>query len=148
MVLIHMLASIITAAITSIISYVIFRKRAVASWGWFASFFPDMPVFWLVPLGVTGLGNVLILSHTAGIFVFPLLLMIIDILLIELAWLRCICWLPYPRFMRKVKKIDYWADTLEKYNAIPRPIRVTRVYIVGVMAGLIHLGFNLLIGFL
>jgi len=146
MVFFHTLVSILGGLITVALVYLIYRKRSVSLWGWIASFFPDMPVFWLATLGATNLGTVLLFSHTLGIFVFPIFLVIIDILLIEIAWLKYISWLPYPKYMRTVDKIERIIEKLEKYNAIPRPIRVKRVYVVGVIAGIVHLALNILIG--
>ena len=145
-VLFHTIVSMVGGLITVVIAYLIYRKPSVSVWGWIASFFPDMPIFWLAVLGATGLGNVMLLTHTVGIFIFPIFLVIIDILLIEIAWLRYVSWLPYPRFMRTVGKFESFIEKLEKYNAIPRPVRVQRVYIMGVLAGAVHLVINLFIG--
>jgi len=146
MVLSHLGVSILGGIITIIISYLIFRKKAVSIWGFVASFLPDTPVFLLATLGATGLGNVMIITHSAGIFIFPLVPIIADVLLIEFEFVRNLSWLPFPSYMKTLKKIDTVIDTLEKYYAIPRPIRVNRVFFVGLLAGVIHLAINVLIG--
>jgi len=148
MVLFHTAVSIAGGLITVIIAYLLYRKKAVSLWGWIASFYSDLPVFLLVPLGATTLGTTLLLTHTLGILLFPLLLVLADIFLIGIGWVRKLSWLPYPKTMRMVKKFDDIMDILEQYNAIPRPIRVKRVYVVGVLAGVIHLLLNLVIGVL
>ncbi len=144
MVFLHTGASILGGIITVAVTYLVYRKSSVSVWAWIASFFPDMPVFWLATLGATNLGGVLLVSHTMGIFLFPLLLVIVDILLLEIVWIRYISWLPYPKYMRTIRRIDAFMEKLESYHAIPRPIRVKRVYAVGVLAGVIHLVINVL----
>lgn len=148
MVLIHALISALGGVITIVVLYLLYRKPSVCFWGWIASFLSDIPVFWLSTLGATSLGTVMFITHTAGIFLFPIALVILDIFLIEITWIKYFSWLPYPRYVRILGKIDRFAETLEKYKAIPKPIRVTRVYFVGVLAGIIHLVVNMIVGFL
>ncbi len=146
MVLFHTSVSILGGIITVLIVYFLYRKKGPVVWAWLASFLPDIPVFWLVPLGVTNIGIVLLITHTIGIFIFAALLALLDILLIELSWTRYFP--PFPKVMKIIKKIGSWTETLERYHAVPRPIRVKRVFLVGLLAGAVHLAINLLIGVL
>lgn len=146
MVLFHIMVSIAGGILSIILMYLIYQKFDAGIWGFIASFFPDMPVFFLVPLGVTNIETTLIVSHTVGMFVFPIFLVIIDLLIIEIMWARYILWMPYPKSLRLLEKINSIVLHLERYNAIPRPIRLPRVYVVGVLAGGIHLVLNIMIG--
>ncbi|MBU0898626.1 MAG: hypothetical protein ABIH55_03150 [Nanoarchaeota archaeon] len=145
MVLIHTAVSIAGGAITAILAYVIYRSKAESLWGWIASFFFDLPVLWLVPLGVTNIGNLMIVTHTAGILVFPIFLVMIDIILINLAILKHFSWLPFPKSFSNINKINKIVETLKKYNTIPIPVRVERVYVIGALAGIIHLAINVIV---
>lgn len=144
MVFAHVAISTLGAVITVGIILLLTRKISIAVWGWIASFFPDLPVFWLSPLGATNLGATLLVTHTVGIFLFPLILVIADILLIEALWLARFSWLPLPKNLKTAGKA---ARTLQKYRTLPKPIRIKYVYLVGVLAGIIHLAINLLVGF-
>lgn len=146
MVVEHLTFTIISGIVTIVLALAIYRKRAVAAWGWIASFGPDLPVFLLAPLGATNLTTVLLVTHTLGLFLFPLILVIADILLLELWLLRKISFSPYPKAMRTVKRVDRFMHSLEKYNAIPRPVRIKRVYLIGLVAGGVHVVVNLLAG--
>lgn len=145
MVLIHTAVSMIGGAVTAILAYVIYRGKAESLWGWMASFFFDLPFLWLVPLGVTNIGNLMILTHTAGILIFPVFIVMIDIILINLAILKYFTWLPFPKSLKNIKKINDIVERLNKYNAIPTPIRIERVYLVGILAGIVHLAINVII---
>ena len=146
MVLLHTAMSMLSGIVTVVLCLVIFRKKSLGVWGWIASFFPDMPLFTLAFFGATNLGNVLLFSHTAGVLIFPIFLVLIDVLLIEIGWLKYISWMPYPKYMKNVRRVESIVEKLEKYNAIPRPARVKRVYLVGILAGVVHLTINLLAG--
>ena len=98
----------------------------------------DLPWILLSPFGVTHLENLLLFTHTVGIVLLPLGLVIIDIFLIELNLLKYLepfNRIVYPKSLRIAIKIEKVVERLQKYNAIPRAIRVRRVYLVGVFSG-------------
>ena len=146
MILDHVLISLLGAVVASLLVFILFRKKALIGWTVLASFLPDLPVFWLTPLGVKNLGNLLLVTHTVGIVLYPLIMVLADILLIELAWMKYLSFLPYPRWLKTAGKLSRLAGKAQKYNAIPRPARIRLVYSSGVIAGAIHLGINLWMG--
>ena len=145
MVLFHTAVSMLGRVITVLIAYAIYRDKAEPLWGWFASFFQDLPALWLIPLGVTNIGNLMIVTHTIGILVFPVFLVMVDIILINLMLLKYFSWFPFPKSLKNIKKINRIVEILKKYNAIPTPARVERVYMVGIVAGIVHLAINVII---
>lgn len=127
------------------LGYLIYRKVSVAFWAYISVFLPSIPVFVLSVLGASNLVLVSWLSHTIGILIYPVIMAIIDILLIEISLLRFVKPFRFllPGAFRTAIKIEETIETLEEYHAIPRPIRVQRVYIVGIIAGLVNLIFSL-----
>lgn len=127
------------------LGYLIYRKISVATWAYISAFLPSAPVFVLSLLGASNLILFSWLSHTLGILIYPAVMVIIDILLIEISLLRLVKPFGFilPASFKAAIKVEGIISTLEKYYAIPRPIRVQRVYIVGVMAGLVNLIFSL-----
>lgn len=125
--------------ITILIVYLAYRNQSAIAWAWIASFLPDSIGFWLFLLGATNLDNVVMLSKTIGIFIFPVFLAIADILLLEAFWLRFIDWLPYPKTLKHIRRVNEFMEKLEHYHAIPKPIRIQRVYTIGVVAGVINI---------
>ena len=144
----EMFLPVIIGFVAAVIAYVIYRRKTIAVWAYLAAFFPDLPILVLKPLGAAGLDNTLLLTHTIGLFVFPIILVIVDILLIELKMISLLKPLGpiLPKNIKKALRIERLIERFQDYGAIPSPIRVSTVYIVGVMAGLIHLVINLLTG--
>ncbi|MBL7206234.1 MAG: hypothetical protein ISS36_01405 [Candidatus Aenigmarchaeota archaeon] len=155
MILFHAGISIIVGITAAIIAYAIYRKASVSLWAYLAGFLLDLPIFILIPFKVSNLDNLLLFSHTAGIFIWPVILVILDIFLIEAQLLKYIVALLKlihlgisNKSVKRLEKIDGLLERLEEYHIIPAPIRLSRVYIVGVMAGVVHLVINLAIGVL
>lgn len=146
----HTAASVLTGLLTAILAYVLYRKVAVSLWGYISGFLADLPFFLLAPLGVTNLYNLLLLSHTTGIFLLPLLTVLLDLVLMGLGYLKPLR--PFRPFLPKSLKLALKAEKivgrLQQYRAVPQPVRVARVYAIGVAAGMIHLGVNLFFGVL
>ncbi|MFH1445347.1 MAG: hypothetical protein ABIF08_02600 [Nanoarchaeota archaeon] len=145
MVLFHTVISIVSGLLTVLVTYTIYKNKSVPLWGWMASFFPDIPMLWFAPLGVTNLENLMLVTHTVGVLIFPIFLVIIDVVLINLALLKHFTWLPHPASLKNVEKVNYIVERLKRYNAIPKPVRIERVYVAGVLAGIIHLAINIII---
>ncbi|MBI4181558.1 MAG: hypothetical protein HY520_01150 [Candidatus Aenigmarchaeota archaeon] len=146
--LFHTSVSLLGAVVTIAIVYALYRSRGVMAWGWIASFLPDAPVFALQPLGASSLDGVMLVSHTLGILLYPVLLSLADILLIEAGWLKYLTWLPYPKYLHAYARIDRWVQRLEKYHALPHPARLKRVFMAALIAAVVHLGLNLAVGVL
>jgi hypothetical protein len=148
MVLEHTLASMIAGFIIGLIAYLIYKKASISIWGYMSGFLSDLPVFLLSPFGVTNLQNLLFLSHTVGIFVSPIILIILDIVLIGMNFLRRLkpFYLILPNSLKAAIRIENVVEKLQKYNAIPKPVRVKRIYFIGVVGGIVHLLVNLLLG--
>ena len=141
---ITVLAGLISAAI----GILIYRRIHIGFWGFLGGIAADWPKYLLATLGATNLHNVLLVTHTAGIVLFPIILVILDILLLEVSLLRYLkpFYFILPKQLKAAVRFEKKIEGLQKYNAIPRPIRIGAVYSVGVIGGIIHLAINLAIG--
>jgi hypothetical protein len=86
----------------------------------------------------------MLFSHTIGIFIFPLALVLIDILLIELRMVKRIRPISFllPKGFKSAIKAEMIVEKFQLYGLIPQPIRIRRVYTAGVIAGVVHLLIN------
>jgi len=134
--------------ITGLVSFILFRRYHIGVWAFFAGLAPDWPHIFLTPLGLTNLDKLLWITHTIGIFIFPILLVIADILLIEIGLVRYLKPLHniLPKSVKSVIKIQSAVSRLQKYRILPSPTKIQLVYLAGVLSGLIHLLINFLIG--
>lgn len=149
MVMEHVIYSVMTGIIMVFLGYMIYRRPSICFWGWIASFMPDLPVLIQTPLGVPvwNLFWVLVLSHTLGIIVFPIALLIIDVLLIELGLLEYLRPFYYmlPPVFRTAVRIESFIGRLQGYSFMPMPERLKSVFVVGMLAGIVHLVINLFV---
>ncbi|MBI4020554.1 MAG: hypothetical protein HY367_04430 [Candidatus Aenigmarchaeota archaeon] len=132
--------------ISASIIYLIYRNGGPAAWAFIAAMLIDSPKI-LILFGVENIDTLLFYSHTTGIFLFPILLVAIDILLIELSLVKFLK--PFKNFSKTLRELLMLEDAIErlqKYHAIPRPIRVARLYLVAVITGVVHLVLNFIIG--
>lgn len=132
-------------------SYAMYRKKSVAFWAFIAALLPDVPSLVLPSFGVTNLDNLLLFTHTVGIFVLPLILVIADIVLIEFSLLRYLApfnRILYPKSLRLAIRLEKIIERLQHYYALPRPVRIQRLYLVGLLAGTLQLLTYLLFGIL
>ena len=140
--------SILIGLLASSISIVVFRKKYIGVWAFFGGVAPDWPRIFLTPLGSTNLDTLLWATHTAGIFIFPVLLVLIDIPLMEIEFAKYIK--PFnsllPDTMKKVIRTEKTIEKLQKYKILPKPTRVGLVYLAAVFAGLVHLVANFFMG--
>ncbi len=143
----HLLYSVITGIIMVFLGYMMYRRPSIALWGWMAGFMPDLPVLIQTPLGVPvwNLFWVMVLSHTLGIIVFTTVLLIIDVLLIEIGLIRYLkpLYLFLPGPLRTAVRLENLIERLQGYSLIPMPERLKSVFVVGMLAGIVHLIINL-----
>lgn len=138
--------SIVIGLISASFAYFLYRRHSVMLWGYTAGVLPDFPHA-LNFIGVTNTYNLLVITHVFGVFIFTAFLVVLDILLIELSLLRYFS--PLKPLLKPLKPLfiaEDIAEKLQKYNAIPRPERLERVYVVAVVAIIIHLSINLMLG--
>ena len=124
------------------------RRYSLALWAYIAAFLPDWPLF-LQLAGVQSLDTLFFLSHTAGIFVHPLLLIVLDIFLIEASLLQYLKPVRnvLPKWLKKVLKAEEVLERFQRYHTIPLPERLGRVYMAGLLGGIVHLAVYLAFGF-
>ena len=141
--LIELTVVLFSAVFSYIAAYLIYKRFAVAVWAYIAAFIPRLPVTIVVLTGGTNLTTFAWLSHTAGILVYPIFLVIADILLIEVALIRIIRPISFilPSSIQAAIKAESFVSLLQDYHAVPRPVRVQWVYGAGVIAGMINLVF-------
>ena len=146
--LLSFLTSILIGLASSLIVVLIFRRVYIGFWAFLAGISPDWPRIFLSPLGSTNMENLLLVTHTAGIFIFPLLLVLIDIPLMEIGFFKYLK--PFnnylPENLKSVLRTESLVERLQKYKILPRPARIKFVYLAGVFAGLFHILINILMG--
>ena len=140
--------SLLIGLLTGILAWASFRRYHIGLWAFLAGVAPDWPRILLAPLGVANLDSLLWITHTVGIFIFPIILVIADILLMEIGLVRYLK--PFHNFLptqiKSAIKIESFLERLQKYNIVPKTEKMQLVYLTGVMAGLIHLLINFFIG--
>lgn len=137
----HFVLPVIIALAAAATVYLRYRKASVAVWGFVGSLFVDAPMILLAPLGATSLFNVSLITHSLGIIIFPIILVIIDILLIEfrlLKYLKPVYGL-LPSTLKTAVRIEMQVEKLQNYHAIPGPERIQSVFVAGVLAGAVNL---------
>lgn len=149
-ILIEILVLMFSAVFSFIVCYLVYKRFSVAVWGYVATYIHRVPVAIVAITGGTNLSLFALLNHTLGILIYPVILAVIDILLLEIAFIRFIKPISFilPKGLQTVIKIESFLSVLQEYHAIPRPERVKWVYGAGVIAGIINLmfiaGFGLL----
>lgn len=145
----NFLITLFISIAAALIVYIIKRRKTPAIWAYIASWMLDFSQTILAPLGAKNLFYISLLSHTAGIFIFPIILVILDILLIELRLLRYLN--PFKRLLPQnfkiLIKIEHIVYRFQKYHTIPTPTRVKTVYLVSVFAGIFHLLINIILSY-
>ena len=140
---------IASAIFAASISYNIFRESRVALWSYLAAFIPRAIIVLVSLTGATNLYILTWLSHTAGIFVYPLLLSMANILLYEVTLANIATRKSsLPIHASHAKKIQNFLSSLQSRKLIPNYAEVKHVYIGGVLAGTINLVFVYAFGLL
>lgn len=143
-------ATLIIGLFAGVITYIFFRKQHLTFWAFLAGIAPDWPRIFLSPLGVTNLENLLFLTHTVGILLFPLALVIVDITLIELGMTSLLR--PFnsylPKKIQSLVNLEKSVASLEKKGFIPMPTKIRLVYLIGVLAGGLKLVLDFAISYL
>ncbi len=140
--------TVLAGLISAVIGVLLYRRIHIGFWGFLSGIASDWPKYFLGLLGATNLHTVLLVTHTAGIVLFPIILVILDILLLEISLLKYLKPLYFilPKSLKSAVKFEKLVERLQHYNTIPRPVRIGAVYSVGVIGGAIHLVINLAIG--
>ena len=137
-----------SAIFSYIAAYVVYKRFSVAVWAYLAAFIPRIPINIVKMTGGENLLGFAWLSHTAGIVVYPALLAIVDILLLEIALIKVVKPIAFalPKGLQTAIRIEGFLDKMQSYHAVPRPVRVQWVFGAGVIAGLINLIFVMMFG--
>lgn len=146
--LLSFLISILIGLVSGAVVILVFRRVYIGFWAFIAGIAPDWPRIFLTPLGLTNMENLLLVTHTAGLFIFPLLLVLIDIPLMEIGFFKFLK--PFnnylPENIKSILKTETLVERLQKYKILPRPARIKFVYLAGMFAGLVHILINFLTG--
>ena len=136
-----------SAVVASLTAYMIFRDSKIALWAYVAAFIPRALIVLVTLTGATNLTGLTWLSHTAGIFVYPMLLAMGNILLIELSLAvvdKRTSSLPIG--VKQAEKIQGFLGKLQNKKLLPPMSQVKNVYLAGLLAGLINLLFVVVFG--
>ncbi len=133
---------IASAFVAAALAYLIFRKREITVWAYLAAFIPRAIVIIVSLTGASNLGAFAWLSHTAGIFIYPMLLALGNILLIEVALAKRVKReSSLPLEVRHAVKIERFLGRLQDRRLLPKAAEVKEVYLACVLAGVINLAF-------
>ncbi|MBI4176682.1 MAG: hypothetical protein HY518_05735 [Candidatus Aenigmarchaeota archaeon] len=131
---------------SSLVIYGIYRNAGPALWAYLAAWLPDLPKFGLF-FGATNIDTILLVTHTFGVVILPAILIVIDIFMIELRMAKYLAPLAaFSKTLREILMIERVIGRLQRYHAIPRPIRVARLYMISVIVGVMHLAINVIMG--
>ena len=140
---------IASAFAAALAARLVFRKPGLATWSYLAAFIPRAIILVVSLTGASGLGAFAWLSHTAGAFIYPMLLAMGNILLIEGALAgNAKRQSSLPLSPRRAKRIMKFLKRLQDRRLLPRAAGVKEVYFAGVLAGMINLIFVLVFGLL
>lgn len=140
---------IASAFVAAILAYLIFRKKEIAVWAYLAAFIPRAILTIVSLTGASNLGILAWLSHTAGAFIYPMLLAMGNILLVEVALAKRVKReSSLPLEVRHAVKIERFLGKLQDRRLLPKAVSVKQVYLAGVLAGLINLVFVFSFGLL
>lgn len=146
--LLEMTVIMFSAIFSFIITYFIYKRFAVAVWGYIGAFLPRIPVTLVALAGGTNLLVFAWVSHVLGILLYPMLLAVADILLLEIALIRVARPVAFmlPKGLQTAIKIESFIDRMQDYHAVPRPVRVQWVYGAGAIAGMVNMIFAVVFG--
>ncbi len=140
---------IVSALVAALAAYAVFRNKEAMVWGYVAAFIPRAILVLVMLTGATNLTVLAWLSHTAGIFIYPMLLTMGNILLIEVALAKQVSrQSSLPLDVKKAIKIENFLGRLQERKLLPRAVSMKEVYLSGVLAGIINLAFVLAFGLL
>jgi hypothetical protein len=146
----EVMAVLFSAIFSYIAVYLVYKRFSVAVWAYIAAFIPRIPIAIVSMTGGTNLIGLAWLSHTLGIIVYPMILVIADILLLEIALVRLVKPIAFilPKSVQTAIKAESMLSVLQEYHAVPRPERIQWVYGAGIYAGIINLVFVMGFGLL
>lgn len=140
---------IASAFVAAVLAYLIFRKREIALWAYLAAFIPRAILTIVFLTGASNLRILAWLSHTAGAFIYPMLLAMGNILLVEVALAKRVKReSSLPLDVRRAVKIERFLGRLQDRKLLPSAVSVKHLYLACVLAGLINLVFVLGFGLL
>jgi|GEM_PF-1730517 len=140
---------IASAFVAAAAGFLAFRETKVALWSYVAAFIPRAVIVIVALTGATNLRILSWLSHTAGVFVYPMLLAMGNILLIELSLAKIgKRESSLPISVGRAMKIEDFLTNLQRRRLFPDYAEVKHVYVAGVQAGMINLVFMLVFGLL
>ena len=130
---------IASAFIAAAAAYLAFRDPKIALWAYVAAFIPRAVIVVVALTGATNLGMLTWLSHSAGIFIYPMLLATGNILLIELSMAKIgKRKSSLPIDVGHAMRIDGFLARLQNRRLLPNYAEVKQVYLAGVLAGVIN----------
>lgn len=142
-----------SAALAYAATFILTRRIHISFWAFFGTFLYEWPKILLL-FGVQNLETLMFFNYTAGIVLIPFLLVALNFIFIQLnLFLRL-------RFVLKLihrkkglvntMRIALLASDsirfLQKHNILPRQEEARRVYLAGVVAGLVRLSVYLYSG--
>ncbi len=146
--LLDLQVTLLAGFITAAVGVLLYRRIRMSFWGFLGGIAADWPKYFLGLLGATNIHNVLLFTHTAGIFLFPVILVILDILFLEIAMIKYLrpFYILLPNGLRSAIKFEEIINRLQHYSTLPRPIRIGRAYLIGVIGGVINLVISFALG--
>ncbi len=152
--MIHPFAAVFaSAALAYAATFILTRRVHISFWSFFGTFLYEWPKILLL-FGVSNLETLLLFNYTAGVVLIPLLLVALNFIFIQLNLfirMRFILKLIHRKkglinTMRIALLASDGIRFLQKHNVLPKQGEAKRVYLAGVIAGLVRLSVYLYCG--
>ena len=142
-----------SAALAYAVAFLLTRRIHISFWSFFGAFLYDWPKVLLL-FGVQNIGSLLFFNYTVGIVIIPFFLVLLNFVFLQLNMFVKLKFL-FRLIHRKrgpfnTIKIALAANniirSLQKYSILPKHDETRKVYMAGVIAGLVRLSVFLYCG--
>ena len=132
-----------------LIGYIIYKSKSAFIWGYSSYILPEIPKILRV-FEVSNLYKLIVFSHTAGIILWPLILIMINALLASLGFIKKASSFQIflPKWIQNMVIVEKLIGTLQRYDILPKPLTMKDVYLIGMIGCFMNMLFWITTGFL
>jgi len=135
-----------SAALAYAVTFVLTKRIHISFWSFFGTFLYEWPKVLLL-FGVQNIGTLLLFNYTVGVAIIPFSLVLLNFVFLQLNMFVKMKFLfrliHRKRGLFNTMKLAIVANdairSLQKYNILPRRDETRKVYLAGVVAGLVRL---------
>ena len=142
-----------SAALAYTVTFILTRRIHISFWSFFGTFLYEWPKILLL-FGVQNIGSLILFNYTVGVAIIPFFLVALNFIFLQLNMFVKMKFLfriiHRKRGLFNTMKIALVANdairSLQKYNILPKRDEARKVYLAGVVAGLVRLSVFLYSG--